>query len=51
MDYQCKTILGVGGVVQLTACSILVPQAGIEPTDPAVEEWSLNYLTTRKVPM
>ena len=30
--------------------SILVPQAGIELTPPAVEAWSLNHRTARNVP-
>ena len=35
----------------LIACWILVLQPGIEHvTDPAVEVWSLNHLTTRKFP-
>jgi len=29
---------------------ILVPQPGIETTDPALEVWSLNHSTTRRVP-
>ena len=29
---------------------ILVPQPGIETMDPALEVWSLNHSTTRKVP-
>ena len=32
------------------ARGILVPQSGIEPTPPAVEAWSLNHWTPRKVP-
>ena len=32
------------------ACVILVPRAGIEPTPPAVEAWSLNHWTAREVP-
>ena len=34
------------------ACWILliVPQPGIEPTPPALEEWSLNNWTSREVP-
>ena len=32
-----------------TACRILVPGPGIEPTPPAVEAWSLNSWTTREV--
>ena len=32
------------------ACTILVPQPGIEPVSPAVEVWSLNHWTTREVP-
>ena len=31
-------------------CGILVPQVEIEPMHPAVEAWSLNHWTTRKVP-
>jgi len=27
------------------ACGILVPQPGVEPVPPAVEEWSLNCWT------
>ena len=34
----------------LVACSILVPQPGIEPVPPAVEAQSLNPWTTREVP-
>ena len=33
-----------------TACRILVPQQGIEPTTPAVETHSLNHWTAREVP-
>ena len=33
-----------------TACRILVPQPGIEPTPPTVEVQSLNHWTTREVP-
>ena len=33
-----------------TACEILVPQLGIEPTPPAVEAWSLNQWTAREFP-
>ena len=33
-----------------TACGILVPQPGIEPTPPAVEVQSVNHWTTREVP-
>ena len=33
-----------------TACGIIVPLSGIEPTSPSVEEWSLNHWTTREVP-
>ena len=33
-----------------TACGILVPQPGIEPTSPAVEAQNLNHWTTSKVP-
>ena len=40
--------LAEGG--QLTACRIVVPQPGIEPTDSAVEDQSLNHLAARKVP-
>ena len=32
-----------------TACGILVPQPGIEPTSPAVEAQSLNHWTTSEV--
>ena len=32
-------------------CGILVPQPGIEPTPPAVEEWSLNRWTATEIPM
>ena len=32
-------------------CSILPPQLGIKPAPPAVEAWSLNHWTTRKVPI
>ena len=33
------------------ACSILVPQPGMEPVPPAVEVWSLNHWTAREVPL
>ena len=33
------------------ACGILVPQAGIRPTPPALGAWSLNYWTAREVPI
>ena len=32
------------------ACGILVPQPGIEPMPPALEEWSLNHWTAQEVP-
>ena len=32
------------------ACGILVPQPGIEPVPPALEEQSLNCWTTKEVP-
>ena len=32
------------------ACGILVPQPGMEPSPPAVEEQSLNHWTAREVP-
>ena len=32
------------------ACGILVPQPGIEPMYPALDEWGLNHWTTREVP-
>ena len=32
------------------ACRILVPQAGIEPTPPAMEVQNLNHWTVREVP-
>ena len=32
------------------ACRIFVPQPWILPTPPAVEGWSLNHWTTKKVP-
>ena len=32
-----------------TACGILVPQPGIEPTPPALEVWSLNHWTAKEV--
>ena len=32
------------------ACGILVPQPGIKPVPPALEVWSLNHCTARKVP-
>ena len=35
---------------RLTACGVLVPQPGMEPTPPAVEAWSLNPWTAREVP-
>ena len=34
-----------------TVCGILVPQSGIEPLPPALEAWSLNHWTIRKVPV
>ena len=34
-----------------TACGILVPQLGIEPTPPVLEVQSLNHWTAREVPM
>ena len=34
-----------------TACRILVPRAGIKPVPQAVEEQSVNHLTTREVPI
>ena len=34
-----------------TVCGILVPQSGIEPLPPALEAWSLNHWTVRKVPI
>ena len=33
-----------------TACGILIPRPGIDPTPPAVEAPSLNHWTTRDVP-
>ena len=33
-----------------TACGILVPRSGIEPTPPAWEVQSLNHWTAREVP-
>ena len=33
-----------------TAWHVKLPQPGIEPMPPAVEEWSLNHWTTREVP-
>ena len=33
------------------ACGILVPQPGIQPGPLALEAWSLNYWTTREVPL
>ena len=35
----------------LAACSILVPQPGIEPEPPAVEAWCPNHWTTREFPV
>ena len=32
-----------------TACGILLPQPGIEPTSRALEAWGLNHWTTKKV--
>ena len=32
------------------ACGILVPPQGIEPAPPALEPWSLNHCTSKKVP-
>ena len=29
---------------------ILIPQPGIEPVSPALEAWSLNQWTVRKIP-
>ena len=34
-----------------SACGILVPRPGIEPTPPAVEAWNLNHWTAREVPL
>ena len=34
-----------------TACGILVPQPGIQPTSPALELWTLKHWTTREVPL
>ena len=31
------------------AYGILVPRPGIEPTPPALEEWSLNHWTNKEV--
>ena len=33
-----------------TACWILVPQPGMEPTPPVAQVWNLNHWTTREVP-
>ena len=33
-----------------TACGILVPRPGIEPTPPALEAWSPNHWMVREVP-
>ena len=33
-----------------SACRILVPQPGMEPTTPVVKAWSLNHWTARDVP-
>ena len=30
-------------------CGILVPQPGIKPSHPALEEWCLNHWAARKV--
>ena len=38
------------GVLHCTACGILVPQPGIEIVSPALEVWSLNPWTAKKVP-
>ena len=32
-----------------TACEILVPRPGFEPTHPAMQTWSPNHWTARKV--
>ena len=34
-----------------SACGILVPLPGIEPSPPAVEAWSLNHWAIREVPI
>ena len=39
----------LGGLCR-TACRILVPRPGIEPTPPAVEAQNLHHWTTREVP-
>ena len=36
-------------LLHCTACGILVPQPGMEPTPPALEGQSLNYWTTGEV--
>ena len=36
--------------IQAEAYGMLVPQPGFGPTPPALEVWSLNYWTARKVP-
>ena len=41
---QCYTV-----AMCHTACRIPVPQAGVEPAPPAMEEQSLNHWTTREV--
>ena len=50
---QNKTILGSKAYLNLlvghAACRILVPCLGIEPMTPALEAWSLNLWTARKV--
>ena len=32
-----------------SSCGLLVPQSGIEPTPPVLEEWSLDQWTVREV--
>lgn len=32
------------------ACGVLVPRSGVTPVPPALEAWSLNHWTSRRVP-
>ena len=39
------------GLTCPVACGILVPQPGIEHAPPCIGRWSLNYWTTKDVPI
>ena len=43
--------LGQGGMAQGMACENLVPWQGIKSTPPALEAWSLNHWTAKKIPL